>query len=214
MLDRGTGRVFLGGVQQGAAISIYSLLKQQTPLGGLVCVGGWLDPNLIPDITSIVPHRGRGLETPVYWLHDRLDPVVSVNEAHRTVEALRQRGVNVSYIEAFAGRIRVLRNRQLFHASPVATQIIRTLSGLHKIKIPSNSQKDSALAHGQELRSRYENRRRPSRLCSNHSAPFGELPRPGVIDYSLGRVPVYMAGTANPNLPYLGRFWGRPAPDA
>ncbi|KAK4497853.1 hypothetical protein PRZ48_010508 [Zasmidium cellare] len=140
-----------GDFPQSAAIAIYALLKQPTPLRSVVGVGGWLDPDLVPDNNLFRPSWSRGPETPVFLLHDRLDTVVTVKEAHQMLATLEQRDMNVAYIEAAANRLLSVKNMPPAKLGALEIQIIRTLSGLQRIKVPEVSPMDKSCVLGIDI---------------------------------------------------------------
>lgn len=64
-----SAQIFLAGFSQGGAMSLFSGLRSQKPLGGIVSLSGYLP--LISDCTSILDKR-----TPMFIACGRFDPIV------------------------------------------------------------------------------------------------------------------------------------------
>lgn len=79
-------RIFLGGFSQGAALALYTGLREETPLGGIIALSGYLP--LAGTLFSEITQAGR--QTPVFMAHGLFDSVISPLIAQRSAQVLKE----------------------------------------------------------------------------------------------------------------------------
>ena len=79
-------RIFLGGFSQGAALSLYTGLRETRPLGGIIALSGYLPlaGSLFAEITPA------GRRTPVFMAHGLFDSVISPVTAQRSAQVVKE----------------------------------------------------------------------------------------------------------------------------
>lgn len=94
----GETHVFLGGVQQGAAIAIHSLLAQKHRLGGFIGIGSWF-PKRERVLEYFLGQRQRcdQIETPALVLHNEDDDEIDLRYGRELHGTLRDIGMRVKY---------------------------------------------------------------------------------------------------------------------
>jgi len=102
----GRDRVVLGGFSQGGAMALYTALQMNMmPLvAGVVCMSGYL-PNQAA-IAAALPPASRPLalaELPVLLCHGTADPMVSLDAAKRTRDALEELGLQRVELREYHG---------------------------------------------------------------------------------------------------------------
>lgn len=79
-------RIVLGGFSQGAALALYTGLRQEKPLAGIAAFSGYL-----PLATKTYNEMTRaGLKTPILMTHGTYDDIIPVSMAERGAELLSQ----------------------------------------------------------------------------------------------------------------------------
>ncbi|KAL0580519.1 hypothetical protein V5O48_001506 [Marasmius crinis-equi] len=86
-------RVILGGFSQGAAMSLLTgLTSEKLQLAGVVSLSGWLP--LKQKFKETVSSHAKS--TPVFWGHGTADPLVRLEFANESIEALKSFGFNIT----------------------------------------------------------------------------------------------------------------------
>lgn len=79
-----SNRIILGGFSQGGALALYTALRFQKPLAGIIALSSWLPLN------SEFPAAAVGnLETPILQCHGDMDPIVPIQWGQATAEILK-----------------------------------------------------------------------------------------------------------------------------
>lgn len=86
-------RIVLGGFSQGAAISLYAGLRQESPLGGIIALSGYLP--LASKLYSEVTQAGR--TTPIFMGHGIFDSIVSPMIAQRSSRVISEVNPNFAF---------------------------------------------------------------------------------------------------------------------
>ena len=79
-------RIFLGGFSQGAALALYTGLREEKPIGGIIALSGYLP--LAGQLFGEITQAGR--QTPVFMAHGRFDSVVSPVIAQRSAQVIQE----------------------------------------------------------------------------------------------------------------------------
>eukprot|EP00929_Paragymnodinium_shiwhaense_P004018 TRINITY_DN104727_c0_g1_i1.p1 TRINITY_DN104727_c0_g1~~TRINITY_DN104727_c0_g1_i1.p1 ORF type:complete len:332 (-),score=44.54 TRINITY_DN104727_c0_g1_i1:351-1346(-) len=89
-----SSRIWICGWSQGGAVALAAALTYASPLGGAVCLGGWL-----PDCIDVPAQEPTG-QPPlsVYWQHGAKDDCVFVEMQKEGVDRLREAGVDVTCV--------------------------------------------------------------------------------------------------------------------
>ena len=88
-------RIVLAGFSQGCAIALLTGLRHAQKLGGIVGMSGYL-----PLAASTAAERhAANKETPIFLAHGRMDPVVSLQRALASRDALEALGYRVEWHE-------------------------------------------------------------------------------------------------------------------
>ncbi|KAJ8087022.1 hypothetical protein PM082_005847 [Marasmius tenuissimus] len=86
-------RIVLGGFSQGAAMSLLTGLTSEKPqLAGVVVLSGWLP--LRQKFKETVSSYAKS--TPVFWGHGTADPLVKLELANESIEALKSLGFTIT----------------------------------------------------------------------------------------------------------------------
>ena len=89
------GRIVLAGFSQGCAMALLTGLRHAEKLGGIVGMSGYL-----PLAASTAAERhAANKETPIFLAHGRMDPVVSLQRAIASRDALGALGYRVEWHE-------------------------------------------------------------------------------------------------------------------
>ena len=89
------GRIVLAGFSQGCAMALLTGLRHAEKLGGIVGMSGYL-----PLAASTAAERhAANKETPIFLAHGRMDPVVSLQRAIASRDALEALGYRVEWHE-------------------------------------------------------------------------------------------------------------------
>ncbi|ESK86807.1 lysophospholipase i [Moniliophthora roreri MCA 2997] len=84
-------RIVLGGFSQGAAMSLLTGLTSEKRLAGVVALSGWL-PLEEKFKASLSSHA---TSVPIFWGHGTSDPLVRLDLANESVDALKSFGFSV-----------------------------------------------------------------------------------------------------------------------
>lgn len=91
----GAQNIILGGISQGCAVAIHSLLKQERKLGGFVGLSSWLPkPSAIANAGKRFPCA---LDTPVFLGHCERDSVIHVKYGEELRDRLRDIDMQVDW---------------------------------------------------------------------------------------------------------------------
>ncbi|KAG9671048.1 alpha/beta-hydrolase, partial [Aureobasidium melanogenum] len=83
-------QIFLGGISQGAAVAIHSLLRSGLQIGGYVGFCTWLP--LHDEVKSRT-----SISTPIFLAHNKDDQVISIDNGERMQEVLQHLGLEVTW---------------------------------------------------------------------------------------------------------------------
>ncbi len=86
-------RIILAGFSQGCAMTLQTGLRQPEKLAGLMCLSGYVP---IAD-KAAAEHTTQSLETPIFMVHGRMDPVIPVARAEQSRDLLKQLGYSVEW---------------------------------------------------------------------------------------------------------------------
>ncbi|MBY0556944.1 MAG: alpha/beta hydrolase [Burkholderiaceae bacterium] len=86
-------RIILAGFSQGCAMTLQTGLRQPEKLAGLMCLSGYVP---IAD-KAAAEHTPQSLETPIFMVHGRMDPVIPVARAEQSRDLLKQLGYSVEW---------------------------------------------------------------------------------------------------------------------
>jgi phospholipase/carboxylesterase len=88
-------RIVLAGFSQGCAMTLQTGLRHPEKLAGLLCLSGYL-----PIHTTVAAERhSANHETPIFLAHGRGDPVIPIDRAERSRDALKAHGYQVEWHE-------------------------------------------------------------------------------------------------------------------
>jgi phospholipase/carboxylesterase len=94
-LDQGIAsqRIILAGFSQGGAMSLYTGLRYQSTLAGIICLSAYL-----PLVNELAIERSQlNQKTPIFMAHGIFDPVVPYNMGHMAYEYLNKHDYNVAW---------------------------------------------------------------------------------------------------------------------
>lgn len=91
--------VVVGGFSQGGTMAYDLALRDPARFSGLIALSSWLPPPLIDDLPRLAEHE----QLPVLVIHGTADPMVDVERARESREALRGLGVGITYRELDMG---------------------------------------------------------------------------------------------------------------
>lgn len=83
-------RIFLGGISQGSAVAIHSLLRSGLQIGGYMGFCTWLP--LYDEVKS-----GTIVSTPIFLAHNKDDKVISIDNKELMQKNLRHLGLKVTW---------------------------------------------------------------------------------------------------------------------
>lgn len=87
------GRIVLAGFSQGGAIALQAGLRHEERLGGIVALSAYLPLEDSLDREASAANKA----TPIFMAHGTQDPVIPIQLAERSQEALRMRGYAVEW---------------------------------------------------------------------------------------------------------------------
>ncbi len=88
-----SNRIILAGFSQGCAMTLQTGLRHPEKLGGLLCLSGYL-----PLFATIAAESHPvNQETPIFMAHGRMDPVIPIDRAEKSRDALRSLGYTVEW---------------------------------------------------------------------------------------------------------------------
>ncbi len=87
------GRIVLAGFSQGGAIALQAGLRHEERLGGIVALSAYLPLEDSLDREASEANKA----TPIFMAHGTQDPVIPIQLAERSREALRMRGYAVEW---------------------------------------------------------------------------------------------------------------------
>jgi len=88
-------RIVLAGFSQGCAMTLQTGLRHPEKLGGLLCLSGY-----VPLADKIAAERTEvSMQTPIFLVHGRMDPVIPVQRAIASRDLLVQLGYQVEWHE-------------------------------------------------------------------------------------------------------------------
>lgn len=95
--QRGTAakNIFLAGFSQGGAVALYTGLRHQEALGGILALSSYLP---LAGTTS-AEASGPARNTPIFMAHGRDDPVIPYGLGRASAEELLQRGYTLAWRE-------------------------------------------------------------------------------------------------------------------
>jgi phospholipase/carboxylesterase len=85
----------VGGFSQGGSMAYDLALRDPARYSGVIGLSSWLPPPLLDDLPRLPEQEG----LPVLVIHGTVDPVIDVERARESREALRQFGVGITYRE-------------------------------------------------------------------------------------------------------------------
>lgn len=85
--------IFLGGISQGSAVGIHTLLRGELQIGGYMGFSTWLP------FYGEVKHQTTTIKTPIFLAHNKDDEVISVENGERMRETLQHIGLEVTWRE-------------------------------------------------------------------------------------------------------------------
>lgn len=89
------GNIFLAGFSQGGAVALHTMLRQSTPLGGVLALSTYL-----PLVDSVPNEMQAGSQsTPIYMAHGQNDAVIPLASGSASRDALLKYGYNVAWYE-------------------------------------------------------------------------------------------------------------------
>lgn len=91
--------VVVGGFSQGGTMAYDLALRDPARFSGLVALSSWLPEPLIDDLPRLPEHE----QLPVLVIHGTADPMIDVERARESREALRRLGVGITYRELDMG---------------------------------------------------------------------------------------------------------------
>jgi phospholipase/carboxylesterase len=86
-------RIVLGGFSQGCAMTLQAGLRYPHKLAGLMCLSGYVP---LADKVAAERHPANQ-DTPVFWAHGTMDPVVPVSRGIASRDLLKQLGYQVEW---------------------------------------------------------------------------------------------------------------------
>lgn len=86
-------RIVLAGFSQGCAMTLQTGLRHPEPLGGLLCLSGYLP---LADVVAAERHAANQA-TPVFMAHGLGDPVIPIQRAEASRDALTKLGYQVEW---------------------------------------------------------------------------------------------------------------------
>jgi phospholipase/carboxylesterase len=89
------GRIVLAGFSQGCAMALLTGLRHEERLGGIVGLSGYLP---LAQTTEAERHAANA-RTPIFLAHGTYDPVISLERATATRDALKAMGYDVEWHE-------------------------------------------------------------------------------------------------------------------
>ena len=88
-------RIVLGGFSQGCAMTLLAGLRYSQRLGGLACLSGYL-----PLATTTATERDTAnADVPIFMAHGRRDPMIPLDRATASRDALSQLGYRIEWHE-------------------------------------------------------------------------------------------------------------------
>ncbi|HCY61481.1 MAG TPA: carboxylesterase [Oxalobacteraceae bacterium] len=88
-------RILLAGFSQGCAMTLQTGLRHPEPLGGLLCLSGYLT---LADTVAAERHPANQA-TPIFMAHGSGDPVIPIQRARDSLDLLTQMGYQVEWHE-------------------------------------------------------------------------------------------------------------------
>jgi phospholipase/carboxylesterase len=88
-------RIVLAGFSQGCAMTLQTGLRHPEKLAGLLCLSGYLPIHA----TVAAERHSANHDTPIFLAHGRGDPVIPVDRAERSRDALKAHGYQVEWHE-------------------------------------------------------------------------------------------------------------------
>src|SRR3954464_10920160 len=88
-------RIILAGFSQGCAMTLQTGLRQPEKLAGLMCLSGYV-PIADKAAAECTPESKA---TPIFMVHGRMDPVITIARATASRDLLQQWGYNVEWHE-------------------------------------------------------------------------------------------------------------------
>jgi phospholipase/carboxylesterase len=85
----------VGGFSQGGAMAFDLALRDPTRYAGLMALSSWLPAPLVDDLPRLPEQEG----FPVLIIHGTADPLIEIERARESREALRGFGVGITYRE-------------------------------------------------------------------------------------------------------------------
>ena len=88
-----TEKIFLAGFSQGGAIALFTALRLQTPLAGIIALSTYL-----PDATTLESEKSaHNQNTPIFMGHGSEDPLIPLSIATQSYRLLIEQGYNVEW---------------------------------------------------------------------------------------------------------------------
>ncbi len=94
-LSGGAEKIILAGFSQGCAMALQTGLRQSTRLAGLLCLSGYLPLNQMVEQERHATNQ----QVPIFMAHGRADPVVILQRAIQSRDALIKMGYPVEWHE-------------------------------------------------------------------------------------------------------------------
>lgn len=94
-LNGGAEKIILAGFSQGCAMALQTGLRQSTKLTGLLCLSGYLPLNQVVEQERHAANQ----HVPIFMAHGRADPVVILQRAIQSRDALIKMGYPVEWHE-------------------------------------------------------------------------------------------------------------------
>lgn len=88
-----SNRILLAGFSQGCAMTLQTGLRHSEPLGGLLCLSGYLP---LADVAAAERHAANQ-GTPIFMAHGTGDPVIPLQRAEASRDFLTQLGYQVEW---------------------------------------------------------------------------------------------------------------------
>lgn len=87
--------IYLVGFSQGGAVALQTALKYPVPLGGIVCMSTYLGSKQVFNASTIDINKN----TPIFWGHGTVDPVVHLSLAKESIQILEEHQYKIEFHE-------------------------------------------------------------------------------------------------------------------
>ncbi|CAD0096494.1 unnamed protein product [Aureobasidium mustum] len=86
--------IFLGGISQGGAVAIHTLLRSEPPIAGFLGFCTWLP--FQAEALKLLQHKQQAFKTPMFLAHAEDDEVIAITNGVKLCHTLQTSGLSVS----------------------------------------------------------------------------------------------------------------------